>query len=246
VLGAVKFSAAPDFDPPASIDWVAKGGVTPVKNQGSCGSCWSFSTTGALEGAIFAATGKLQSLSEENLVECDNEDHGCRGGNPMLAYDYVKANGLCAETDYPYIAAQGNTSTCHQQKACASLGLAAGVLQEGQEVDATPQALMAALAKQPVSIAIEADQMVFQHYQSGVLSSSACGNNLDHAVLAVGYGMDGTTPYWKVKNSWGPTWGEQGYVRFQRGEPNGGECGILKMATFPVIKAAVEENIIQV
>lgn len=234
--------APADFVPPTSMDWVAKGAVTPVRNQGRCGSCWSFSTAGAVEGAVFLATGKLQELSKENLVDCDNSplsgDKGCNGGLPLRAYEYVKDHGLCSEADYPYAAGNGSATECH---ACASPAVKPNVITGGQQVGTNQQDLLAAVTKQPVSVAVEADKMAFQHYQSGVLTGSACGTNLDHAVLLVGFGQDeddmmnGPTPYWKVKNSWGPTWGENGFIRLERGVGTEGECGILQMATVPTM-----------
>lgn len=209
---------------PASIDWVAKGAVTPVKNQNQCGSCWSFSTTGAVEGAFQIATGKLVSLSEENLVDCDHGDNGCSGGLMDNAFNFIRKNGICAEIAYPYIAGGGTPGQC---KSCTAVVAITGYtdVPQGDEI-----ALKLAVARQPVSVAIEADKMVFQLYRGGVLKKRGCGTQLDHGVLVVGYGTDGGDDYWKVKNSWGPTWGEGGYIRLARGQ---NYCGIATQPSYP-------------
>lgn len=208
-----------------SIDWVAKGAVTPVKNQGQCGSCWSFSTTGALEGAYFLKNNKLVSLSEQNMVDCDNVDQGCNGGLMDNAFNFVKKNrGVCTEADYPYTGREGRCQT-----SCTKVDMTPS----HTDVAQSEAALVAALNQQPVSIAIEADQQGFQFYSSGVFSGY-CGTQLDHGVLAVGYGTENGQKYWKVKNSWGASWGASGYIKFQRGKAQqGGQCGILLSASFP-------------
>jgi C1A family cysteine protease len=226
---------------PASIDWTAKGAVTPVKDQGQCGSCWSFSTTGALEGAYAIKYGKLSSFSEQQLVDCDTlgnggRDHGCNGGLMDNAFSWIAKNdGLCSEVDYPYVSGTTKTSgTC--AKTCRNI--------DGSDVTtyvdvqpASDLAMMTALTQQPVSVAIEADQHEFQLYKSGVFTGT-CGTNLDHGVLAVGYGTDAGVDYYKIKNSWSATWGEKGYIRIGRGvNYNGGkgQCGILLQASYPVV-----------
>lgn len=208
-----------------SIDWRTKGAVTPVKNQGQCGSCWAFSTTGAVEGAMFLKTGKLQSYSEQQLVDCSSAfgNYGCNGGLMDNAFQYVEKNPLELETDYAYTDRDG---TC---KYVAAKG-------QGKVVsysDVTPNSadqLKAALAKQPVSVAIEADQMSFQGYKSGVITTG-CGQNLDHGVLAVGYGTLNNQEFFLVKNSWGTGWGDQGYVRISTSASN--VCGILSDPSYP-------------
>ncbi|CAN0204884.1 unnamed protein product, partial [Laminaria digitata] len=180
---------------PDEVDWTTKGGVTDVKNQGSCGSCWSFSTTGAMEGAHFIKTGTLAQFSEQELVDCDSYDMGCDGGLMDNSFHWIQQNhGICSETDYPYKAI---SDEC-QKASCKVV--------PGTDVDKwidvdhdSEEALMAAVAQQPVSIAIEADEMSFQLYSGGVLTAS-CGTNLDHGVLLVGYGVseDGIK-YWKVR-----------------------------------------------
>jgi len=228
---------------PYAVDWTTKGAVTPVKDQGQCGSCWSFSTTGALEGAFAIKYGTLVSFSEQQLVDCDTlgnggRDHGCNGGLMDNAFAWIaKNNGLCTETDYPYVSGVTKTAgTC--QKSCKNVG-GSDVLSSPIDVEsASDVAMMVALAQQPVSIAIEADEREFQLYKSGVFSGK-CGTNLDHGVLAVGYGTDSSGgDYYKVKNSWSTTWGEKGYIRLGRGagfNEGQGQCGILLEASYPVV-----------
>lgn len=211
------------------IDWVEKGGVTRVKSQGQCGSCWSFSTTGAMEGALFAATGKLVSLSEQELVSCDHGDNGCRGGLMDNAFDWIKANGISSEANYTYTSgATDQPGSCRDAAARKPVATCTG------HADVPPNdedALLAALRRGPVSVAIEADKQAFQLYKEGVLDNSACGNNLDHGVLLVGFGYeDAATPYWRVKNQWGASWGEDGFIRFAKGK---NQCGISNSASQP-------------
>ncbi len=214
---------------PASIDWVAKGAVTPVKDQGQCGSCWSFSTTGSMEGAYFNKYGSLVSFSEQELVDCSSPlNHGCNGGLPDRAFRWIQNNGgLCSEGEYPYVS--GTTlkaGVCDQ----SCLPVTGSQVSGWSDLSATNDAMMTALATQPVSIAIEADQRSFQFYSSGVFPASECGTNLDHAVLAVGYDSNS----YKVKNSWGTSWGDQGYIYLEKSasaEKNGGTCGMLMEAS---------------
>merc|ERR1712087_565159 len=215
-----------------SVDWTTKGAVTPVKNQGQCGSCWSFSTTGALEGAYEIASGNLVSLSEQQFVDCDKVDSGCSGGLMDNGFNFAKSNALCTEASYPYKAKGGScaASSC-------TVGLAKGAVTGYKDVSADSEsAMMSAVTQQPVSIAIEADKSVFQLYKSGVLQST-CGSQLDHGVLLVGYGTEDGKDYWKVKNSWGASWGDAGYVKLLRGKGGSGECGLLKQASYPVVSS---------
>jgi C1A family cysteine protease len=225
-------------DRPDEVNWVALGGVTDVKNQGACGSCWAFSTTGALEGAKFTKTGELVVLSEQNLLDCDHKDLGCNGGLMDNAFKFdEKSGGLCSEEDYPYEAKQG--SVCNPMNCEDVPGTQVTTFYDVPPSD--PDALMAAISMQPISIAIQADQFAFQFYKTGVLTDDSCGSRgqIDHGVLAAGYGTDPETnePYWLVKNSWGETWGENGYIRMSRNSKNEwGMCAILKMASYPEVE----------
>jgi len=214
---------------PASVDWRAKGAVTPVKNQGQCGSCWTFSTTGVLEGWNFIKNGELLSFSEQQIVDCDTDtNQGCDGGWPYLAIEYAAQNGLETESEYPYTAQDG---TCRYKSSEAHK-----VNNNYTFVTANSTAqLKSALVSSPVSVLIEADQDVFQFYKSGVIKLN-CGANLDHAVLAVGYHKVGPLEAFIVKNSWGTDWGEDGYVHIWDSQAvNGGQgvCGILAQPVIP-------------
>eukprot|EP00930_Biecheleria_cincta_P051044 TRINITY_DN361_c0_g1_i2.p1 TRINITY_DN361_c0_g1~~TRINITY_DN361_c0_g1_i2.p1 ORF type:complete len:347 (+),score=84.70 TRINITY_DN361_c0_g1_i2:79-1119(+) len=226
---------------PEAVDWAEKGAVTEPKNQQQCGSCWSFSTTGALEGAWQIATGKLVSLSEQQLVDCSTDNHGCQGGSMDLAFQFLEGQALCTEDSYSYKAAQG---TC--QASNCTVGIPKGSIKGFKDVPAKDtQALMEAVAQQPVSVAIEADESAFQLYKGGVLTQK-CGSKLDHGVLLVGYGTENGVDYWKVKNSWGTSWGEEGYIRLKRGVPGDGECGIKDGAVYPVLSAALQATMLVV
>jgi len=220
--------------PPAALDWRTKGAVTPVKDQGQCGSCWSFSATGSIESAWFLAKGNLTSLSEQQLMDCSHAegDDSCEGGLMDDAFQFVIDNkGICAEADYPYKAVDEKCQTTCTN--VATISSFVDVFFDAKNPN-NETALMAAVQLGPVSIAIEADQPIFQLYTGGVISGPACGTALDHGVLIVGYGTDAKLgDYWIVKNSWGQAWGiENGFVRLAR---NQNECGLNSAASYPVV-----------
>ncbi|KAJ0981595.1 hypothetical protein J5N97_009850 [Dioscorea zingiberensis] len=216
---------------PASMDWRTKGAVTPVKDQGQCGCCWAFSAVAAMEGVTKLSIGKLISLSEQEVVDCDvhGEDQGCNGGLMDDAFKFIiKNGGLTTETNYPYTATDG---TCNTKKAASHSADIKGF----EDVPANSEAaLLKAVANQPISVAIDAGGFAFQLYSGGVFTGD-CGTDLDHGVTAVGYGTDTDgTKYWLVKNSWGQSWGENGYIRMERDvDAKQGLCGIAMQASYP-------------
>ena len=236
---AQKAPILPTNNLPDDFDWREKGAVTGVKNQGSCGSCWSFSTTGALEGAHFLATGELVSLSEQQLVDCDHEcdpeergacDEGCNGGLMTSAFEYtLKAGGLVREEDYPYTG-RGGQCKFDKSKIAASVSNFSVVSVDEDQVAAN-------LVKNgPLAVGINAVYM--QTYIGGVSCPYLCGKHLDHGVLLVGYGAAAYAairfkekPFWIIKNSWGESWGEHGYYRLCRGPHAHNLCGVDSMVS---------------
>ena len=215
-------------DAPERIDWREKGAVTPVKDQAACGSCWSFSTTGTVEGAYFIHSGKLVSLSEQQLVDCAREPkyqaEGCGGGWPWSVMDYVSDHGLCTEEDYPYHA---KDEDCKDDKCTVAVQSVGKVqLPQGDE-----ESLANAVALTPVSIVLDASAM--QLYKEGIITK--CSESINHAVLAVGYGVEEETgiKYWIVKNSWGTSWGEEGYCRIEKDVGGMGCCAITYSSVYP-------------
>ena len=279
-LGANYYVPKTNVAVPDSVDWRTKGYVTPIKNQGQCGSCWAFSTTGSLEGQTFAKTGKLTSLSEQNLVDCSSAEgnEGCNGGLMDQAFEYIKKNnGLDTEASYPYTARDG---TCKFEAANVGATVSGYTdIKKGEESDLEN----AVGTVGPVSVAIDArfvffffnvcDFMDFFHtlcavransnklflllllllllllipllssfnshnsfqlYKSGIYDPALCSSTqLDHGVLAVGYGTESNGDYWIVKNSWGQTWGMQGYILMARNKNN--KCGIATAASYPLV-----------
>ena len=217
---------------PTSVDWRNEQAVTSVKDQGQCGSCWTFSATGAIEGAWAISTGQLVDLSEQEMVDCATGisygSHGCNGGQMEGAFKFVIANGQCSLASYPYTAKDG---TCQKCSAVVEIASCSDVKPNDQI------SLKAAVAKQPVAVAIEADTRYFQSYSSGILTSTSCGTTLDHGVLVVGYGEENGQKYWLVKNSWGTSWGDKGYVKIARSESTNDEgiCGIAMDPSFPSV-----------
>ena len=217
---------------PDTVDWRIQGYVSEVKNQETCGSCWSFSATGSLEGQHFRKTGNLISLSEQNLIDCSNTygNRGCEGGMMDYAFAYIKANGgIDTEAAYPYLAKDDSSCSYDSTESGATLRDWVDI-SSGDEA-----ALQVAVATQgPISVAIDASHTSFQFYSKGVYSEPDCSPiKLDHGVLVVGYGVEDGKKYWLVKNSWGLSWGAGGYIKMTRGDNN--QCGISTVASYPVV-----------
>uniref|UniRef100_A0A3B4GLM0 Cathepsin L.1 n=1 Tax=Pundamilia nyererei TaxID=303518 RepID=A0A3B4GLM0_9CICH len=215
--GSSFFRLPEGTDLPDTVDWRDKGYVTEVKDQKQCGSCWAFSTTGVLESQHFRKTGKLVSLSEQQLMDCSHSfgNNGCKGGSVKRAFQYIQANGgIDTETAYPYKAKSGlyrlNIITFNEdalKEAVATIG--------------------------PISVGIDASHNSFRFYQSGVYDEPDCSKTvLNHDVLAVGYGTEDGHDYWLIKNSWGLRWGDKGYIKMSRNKSN--QCGIASDATYPL------------
>ncbi|KAH7292194.1 hypothetical protein KP509_29G055400 [Ceratopteris richardii] len=227
---------------PSSVDWRERGAVTAVKDQGQCGSCWAFSTVGAIEGAHAIATGELVSLSEQELVSCVHANYGCDGGLMDPSFEWViKNRGINTETGYPYVSGAGTTKFCKWFKKMKKAVKIYGY----EDVEPNNEdALMCAVAQQPVSVAINAGTRDFQLYAGGVFNScSDDPNEIDHAVLAVGYGAEHGKDYWIVKNSWTTEWGLDGYVHIERSTGNTrGVCGIHSFPSYPLGKLGSTSN----
>jgi len=232
---------SPNVNAPAAIDWTNQTGgsfVTAVKNQGSCGSCWAFSTTGSLESRASIKhnlTGDaIVSLSEQQLVDCSGSygNQGCEGGLMDDAFKYIKEEGgLCSEDEYKYT---GKDGTC-QASSCQTLY--DPITSYKDVTGSSYQSMEEAVAEGPVSIAIEADTFAFQFYHGGVFTGN-CGTKLDHGVLAVGYGEENGQKFWKVKNSWGSSWGMKGYILICKEcnkNGNDGQCGMLMQPSYPIV-----------
>jgi len=221
---------------PESVDW--RRSMSAVRDQGSCGSCWAFSAIAAIEGGWAAAAGEVLSLSEQQLVDCSAQNHGCHGGLMDLAFMYYdnRTDGgvpICTKDSYPYTAREG---ACHAAHCTA--GLAPGVLVGYRDVAQESEAALAeVVAQRPVAVAVTAS-IWWQLYSGGVFTG-ACEGQPNHGVAAVGYGVDvgpKFQKYWLVRNSWGKGWGEGGYMRLAFGvQTAGGKCSIARMASYPVL-----------
>jgi len=213
----------------AAVDWSTKGAVTGIKDQGQCGGCWSFAATGGLEGAKYIATNQLTSLSEQQFLDCDKTDQGCGGGLEYDGWNYFKSHNsaICTESSYPY---KGRNGNCKSSSCTA--GIPAGGIKGVTHVSKSASALKSAVQQQPISIGVDAS--AWQSYSSGILTKR-CGRSLDHSVLLVGYDESGS--FWKVKNSWGKSWGESGYIRMTM---SGDQCGVYDDASYPTVTASVE------
>ncbi|GAB2301212.1 hypothetical protein Dimus_035246 [Dionaea muscipula] len=217
-------------DAPSSLDWRKKGVVTGVKDQGDCGSCWAFSSTGAIEGINAITTGDLVSLSEQELVDCDSTNDGCEGGYMDYAFEWVISNGgIDTESDYPYTGEDGTCDTSKEETKVVSI--------EGYEdVDQSDAALLCATVNQPISVGIDGSAIDFQLYTGGIYDGDCSSNpdDIDHAVLIVGYGSENDEDYWIVKNSWGTSWGIEGYFYLLRNtDLEYGVCAVNAMASYP-------------
>lgn len=204
---------------PNSVDWRNKNVVTPVKDQGQCGSCWAFACTETAESVYALQHGNLPTLSPQELVDCVKTNYGCQGGMIDNTLSFIIQNGLNEEKDYPYQARDGTcrgNPTPYKLQKCFDIP-------EGNEL-----LLKDAVAQAPVVACIEADQRSFQFYRSGILKKSNCGTNLDHAIQVVGYGEENGLKYWLIRNSWGRTWGDNGFVKLERQDSanTDGTCGV--------------------
>lgn len=218
---------------PFQVDWRKNHKVSSVKNQGHCGGCWAFSSSGAVESAWAIKHNVVYNLSQQELIDCSTDygNKGCGGGSMDLGFKYIIDNGLCTNLSYPY---QAMNQECQKDQCSSVVNISNyGDLKPNDELN-----LKRGVAQQPVSVAIQANKRSFQLYQSGIYSDLDCGTQLDHGVLLVGYGFDfeTDTPYWIIKNSWGEEWGENGYIRIQRNvDDQRGLCGIAMDPSYPIV-----------
>nr|ACP18830.1 cysteine proteinase 1 [Chrysomela tremula] len=212
---------------PESIDWRTEGAVLPIRNQEDCGSCWAFSAVAAVEGQAAIKSGSKTPLSVQQLVDCSTEggNSGCNGGLMNGAFDYIKANGLESDAKYPYT---GTDDSCKADKSSSLVKLTGY-----KKVASSEASLKEAVGTVgPISVAVYAD--LWRSYGGGIFNNILClGFGLDHGVTAVGYGTDNGKKYWPVKNSWGESWGEEGYIRMARDTLH--NCGINQQASYPIL-----------
>jgi len=221
-------------DLPASVDWRDFGAASHVKNQLQCGGCWAFSSNAAVEGAWYIATNKNQSLSlsEQQIIDCTpSPADQCQGGNPYYAFNYMRNTAVCTEGSYEFTSTSGQPHTC--KKSCREAIPKGGVLGSKSVQRYNVQALMDAVSKQPVAVAIAASKGLM-NYHSGVFDR--CGSQIDHSVLLVGYGTESGRDYWLIQNSWGESWGQGGFGKLLRSDAD--VCGVLQEPIYPVVDAS--------
>ena len=218
---------------PLQKDWRDEYKVSSVKNQGHCGGCWAFSSSGAVESIWAIQKNILYNLSQQELIDCSTNlgNKGCRGGSMDLGFQYIIQNGLCRNASYPYVASD---QECIKDQCSSVVNISNyGNLKPNDEIN-----LRKGVAQQPVSVAIQANKRSFQLYQSGIYNDYDCGTELDHGVLVVGYGYDFEfdMKYWIIKNSWGANWGENGYIRIVRDiDDQRGLCGVAMQPSIPIL-----------
>jgi len=222
--GSVPHAPLSNVAAPTSVDWRSKNCVAAVKNQGNCGSCYAFSSVSTMETAYAIKHGSIIPLSEQQIVDCSikNGNSGCNGGAPEYTYTYAE-KGMATMASYPYTGAVGT---------CRAFTASAIKVTGYQKISSTDAAMVDAVAAGSILVEVEADKQVFQFYASGVLDNTGCGTTLDHGVVVVGYGNASGKDYWIVRNSWGGSWGESGYIRVVRGK---NMCGITSAPYRPVI-----------
>jgi len=223
-IASSRLSAPVKADP--SLDWRDKGAVSPVRDQGQCGACWAFSVVGAIESACFIATHHLEELSIQMVIDCTTDigNEGCNGGFMDRTFNWTEKHPLCAESSYPWTERSGKCHSCPPVPGCKVIGFTE--IPEGDD-----KALMEALNKQPIAVAVDASSWSF--YSGGVFDGKCDSKQVDHTALLIGYGTDSGKQYWTLQNSWGASWGEKGYIRLIR-KPD--ECGISEMAMYPNVE----------
>jgi len=214
--------------PPTSYNWLSysKNVVTPVYNQGQCGSCWAFSATEQIESMWALAGNALTELSMQQITSCDPYDDGCGGGNPSTAYKYViQAGGLDSYSSYPYTDGLGENLPCKFNKANIAAKIS-GWNYVSQSASGESTMVTKLYANGPLSVCVDASN--WSSYTGGIYPASSCGKSLDHCVEAEGYNIAGNSPYWIIRNSWGTSWGQSGYMNLQYGKD---ACGVAQEVT---------------